>query len=147
VCNTEKMKIVKLYSMAASCYFGKNTRWCTTSRDKNDNMFNAYNDDGDIFVILDKANNRRWQFFFCTTITPDEWSYQNEEEDAHDELEFRKECVDACQFMDEKDSPVPPLKVMDGQAWQAIYRFSAGRDFNRTMDDWVTINELGRSLK
>jgi hypothetical protein len=46
----------------ASCYYGVNTRWCTASRDNN--MFDNYNRDGPLYIILHKPSNTRWQFHF-----------------------------------------------------------------------------------
>jgi len=67
--------IVKLKTEEAACYYGKGTKWCTAS--DNNNMFNRYNDEGPIYVILDHVNNRKFQVQVTT-----------------------------AQFMDEKDEPV-----------------------------------------
>lgn len=37
-----------------------NTRWCTAA--KKDNMFDEYNKEGPLYIILHKPTNRRWQF-------------------------------------------------------------------------------------
>ena len=43
----------------AAAYFGKNTNWCTTS-----GMFNHYNDEGNLIIILRRKDGKRWQFHF-----------------------------------------------------------------------------------
>lgn len=59
--NTAEYKIVVPLTQEASCYFGVNTRWCTASTGSY-NYFDDYNKRGPLYIILDKANNQRWQF-------------------------------------------------------------------------------------
>jgi hypothetical protein len=75
VFESDAYSIVKLKTMAAACAYGKGTRWCTAG--VKDNMFDHYNKRGPLYVILDHANNRKYQLQLKTG-----------------------------QFMDEKDSPV-----------------------------------------
>lgn len=110
VVDNSQMKIVQPLTMAASCHFGRNTRWCTAARDKDDNQFAAYASTGPLFIILDKANNRRWQFYFDTE------SY-----------------VPENQFMDEKDHEVNPRKVMNGEPFKLIRNWS-DPDLEAVMD-------------
>ncbi|MCS7317741.1 MAG: hypothetical protein NZZ41_05470 [Candidatus Dojkabacteria bacterium] len=74
--NDPDIKIVVPKTERASCYFGRNTRWCTAATNSR-NYFKAYNRKGRLYIILDKKNNRKFQFHFNT-----------------------------FQFMDEKDSPI-----------------------------------------
>ena len=71
-------KIVIPTTEEASCHFGRNTQWCTAASES-DNAFNSYYQMGDLYIILDKRNNRRWQ-------------YQVQEN----------------QLMDERDAPINP---------------------------------------
>ncbi len=84
--NNDWVKIVIPYTIDAAQFFGRGTRWCTAS--KEDNMFMEYAEDGPLFNILFKGEDRRWQFHF----------------ESH-------------QFMDERDTDIVegPLldKVMD----------------------------------
>lgn len=48
-------------SVEAAQYWGRNTRWCTSAL--TDNAFDNYNE-GPLYIIVDKLNNRRWQFYF-----------------------------------------------------------------------------------
>jgi hypothetical protein len=57
-----EIKIVNPHTEAASCFFGRNTKWCTAARE--DNQFDHYDEMGSIFIILFKKENRRWQWHF-----------------------------------------------------------------------------------
>jgi hypothetical protein len=63
VYNTPEWKVVIPKTHAASCYFGKNTEWCTTATDNSD-YFDEYSEDGPLYIILQKKTNKRWQFHF-----------------------------------------------------------------------------------
>lgn len=56
----ETTKIVRVYTWAASCYFGRNTRWCTAA-DNDSETFRNYVEDSALVICLDKATNSRWQ--------------------------------------------------------------------------------------
>ena len=47
----------------AAKILGRNTQWCTSSRES-DTYFRSYTSNAPLYVILDKKNNRRWQFYF-----------------------------------------------------------------------------------
>ncbi len=61
ILNSSKYKIVVPLTMAASCHFGINTQWCTAAT-RGHNYFDEYNAKGPMYIILDKANNQRWQY-------------------------------------------------------------------------------------
>ena len=48
--------IVQPYTHGASCYYGRNTKWCTTSKD-NSGYFDKYSKDGNLYYIIDKKSN------------------------------------------------------------------------------------------
>jgi hypothetical protein len=58
--NDNDIKIVRPLSHAASCYFGRNTKWCTTSKN-NPEIFDDYAR-GPLYIILIKKLNKRYQF-------------------------------------------------------------------------------------
>lgn len=60
ITNTDGVKIIKLASKDASCYFGRGTRWCTAARE--DNMFEEYNKQGPLFVVI--VDGTKYQFHF-----------------------------------------------------------------------------------
>lgn len=59
-----RYRIIIPFTQKAENYFGVNTKWCTTS--ENGEAFGQYIAKGPLFIILDKPNNRRWQFHFET---------------------------------------------------------------------------------
>lgn len=80
----------------AAIYYGKNTRWCTAATSSN-NMFDQYNDEGPLYIIIDKAKNVKYQFHF-----------------------------ESGQYMDEKDKQLaePVLRTigMSQETAQAIFK-------------------------
>lgn len=74
--------VVRVTSHAASCHFGKNTRWCTAAKNDSE-TFKDYKNRGWLVIILDKPTNKRWQMFIP---------------------EFDREV----EFMDERDQDVRP---------------------------------------
>jgi hypothetical protein len=47
-------------SKRASCIIGKGTQWCTAA-EESDNYFDSYNEEGKLYVIIDKENNNKYQ--------------------------------------------------------------------------------------
>ncbi len=62
VYDDSEWKIIVPKTEEASCHYGINTRWCTAA--KENNMFDDYNEDGPLYIILQKSTNTRWQFQF-----------------------------------------------------------------------------------
>lgn len=52
--------ILKVKTKEAACYYGAGTRWCTAA--DNNNMFAQYNKQGPLYILIDKKNNRKYQF-------------------------------------------------------------------------------------
>jgi hypothetical protein len=90
VVDNDKWRIIIPKTEKASCYFGVNTRWCTAAT-KSENRFDSYNSEGDLYIILLKKENKRWQFFM-----------------ANDYSEF--------EFKDELDK-----EVEDYKKWMSMY--------------------------
>jgi len=76
--DTEHWTTIIPHSVAAACAYGAGTRWCTTN--KSGNMFNSYNKDGPMHIMVPKAPK-----------------YPGEKYQFH---------LHSNQFMDPKDSPV-----------------------------------------
>ncbi|GHT21688.1 hypothetical protein FACS189430_02150 [Bacteroidia bacterium] len=53
--------VIHPLTKAASCYYGKGTQWCTAATNGN-NQFNRYNSQGKLYVIINKTNDRKFQF-------------------------------------------------------------------------------------
>ena len=79
--NDSEYKIVIPVTHEASCFFGKNTRWCTTSQ--NDPKYHdEYTQDGPLYIILHKPTNTRWQFHFPSG------QYMDERDEDIDVVDF-----------------------------------------------------------
>lgn len=48
--------VVQAKTHKASCYYGANTKWCTTS--ESPDYFNKYTSNGDLYYVIDKKNRR-----------------------------------------------------------------------------------------
>lgn len=81
----DELKIVVPKTKAASCYFGRNTQWCTAATSSY-NMFYFYNKAGPLYIVLLKKENRRYQ------------------------LQFRE--GNNSQFMDERDTPIKLIDLV-----------------------------------
>lgn len=88
--DTPTLKVVIPRSHKAACWWGKNTQWCTASS-KDAKLFNHYNSQGPLYVVLDKPTNRRWQLHF-----------------------------ESAQFMDENDNPIRGWNNFPMEAFDAI---------------------------
>ena len=74
--------IIHVKTEEASCYYGANTKWCTSG--KTGNMFGIYSRPGPIMIIIDKNANKKYQLRL--TNMPD---IKNELKDELDEnLDF-----------------------------------------------------------
>ena len=63
--------VVVPHTQEASCYYGKNTQWCTAATDSY-NMFNQYNNKGTLFINIRKTDGKKFQFHFETNSFMDE---------------------------------------------------------------------------
>ena len=79
--NDSEIKVIVPKTEKASCFFGRNTKWCTAAT-KGSNMFSEYAEKGDLYIVLIKKNNERYQFHFETN-----------------------------QYMDQEDEPINPRKL------------------------------------
>lgn len=55
--------VVIPHTQEASCYYGKNTQWCTAATDSY-NMFHQYYKDGLLYININKKTNHKYQFHF-----------------------------------------------------------------------------------
>lgn len=69
----DQLRIIVPEDKTAACYYGQGTRWCTAST--NNNMFDRYNKDGAMYIILPKKpayTGEKYQFHFETKQFMDE---------------------------------------------------------------------------
>ena len=59
--NTANIKVVIPKTQDASCYFGRNTEWCTAASGSY-NYFEEYAKKGPLYILILKKENRRFQF-------------------------------------------------------------------------------------
>ena len=71
VYDDKEIKIVTPKTEEASCFFGRNTEWCTAAT-KSANLFDSYNSRGPLYILLIKHENTRYQFHFETGQLMDE---------------------------------------------------------------------------
>lgn len=88
-------KIVSPRTERASCYFGRNTKWCTAG--KHGSEFEYYNSMGPLFIFLDKRKNKRWQLH---------WNLEHTHIWQDDYYDDDEDIEEFFQFMDEEDRPV-----------------------------------------
>ena len=63
--------VIVPHSQEASCYYGKNTQWCTAATGSQ-NYFNYYNGQGLLYININKKTNKKYQFHFETNSFMDE---------------------------------------------------------------------------
>ena len=56
--------VVVPYSEEAAKLYGKGTKWCTAA--ENDNMYEYYADQGDLYILIRKSDGAKFQFHFET---------------------------------------------------------------------------------
>ena len=67
--------IIVPHTEEASCYYGKGTQWCTAANNGN-NMFEYYNDNGNLYININKLTHEKYQFHFETDSFMDETDSQ-----------------------------------------------------------------------
>lgn len=124
----------------ASCYYGKGTQWCTAA-DKSSNMFDYYNEQGNLYINIDKTTHEKYQFHFETDSFMDEtdspienpifktigfndnileWYKENVEE-------WQKLCDETITIMtSDDDNDIILRKRIDSEYWDLEERDSAG---------------------
>ena len=63
--------IIIPHTKEASCYYGKGTQWCTAA-DYGNNMFDYYNNQGSLYININKVTKEKFQFHFETDSFMDE---------------------------------------------------------------------------
>lgn len=70
--------VIVPYTKEASCYYGKGTQWCTAA-EKSHNYFYQYNNQGPLYININKTDGSKYQFHFETDSFMDENDYEIEE--------------------------------------------------------------------
>jgi hypothetical protein len=107
--NNAQYKVLIPLTKQASCYFGVNTQWCTAAT-ASTNYFDSYNNQGPLFIILEKATNTRWQFQPATR------SFMDEADRPIDLKLFLQNHPDIAKlFMDLDGKPLAKVETVDGE--------------------------------
>ena len=80
--------IVSPKTHRASCYYGANTKWCTSSRDIG--QYKHYTNSGILFYLINKKNNEKLAIyipFFSSPITPNRVRQSIESLEVFNELD------------------------------------------------------------
>jgi hypothetical protein len=84
IMETNDWLVIQPTTEESACYYGANTKWCTAS--KENSMFNYYNEQGPLYIFINKKDNSKFQFH-----------------------------AQSFQFMDVLDNPIAPKKVFDDE--------------------------------
>ena len=84
IMETNDWLVIQPTTEESACYYGANTKWCTAS--KENSMFNHYNEQGPLYIFINKKDNSKFQFH-----------------------------AQSFQFMDELDKPIAPKEVFDDE--------------------------------
>ena len=84
IMETNDWLVIQPTTEESACYYGANTKWCTAS--KENSMFNHYNEQGPLYIFINKKDNSKYQFH-----------------------------AQSLQFMNELDESVAPKKVINDE--------------------------------
>lgn len=147
--------IIPLTKQAAR-FYGAGTKWCTSARNDEDNMFDSYTKRGYLYMFM--KGNEKFQWWAATDAYSDakdeykEWEKAGGHEMTHDEEGYWEEGIgdqsyltdsEVVQFMDELDHPVRTIKVIPPEVWKATFQapFTKGdavkfKDSQASLADW-----------
>ena len=66
-------------TMEAAQIYGEHTKWCTAAENPDDNMFDYYNEQGPLYININKKDNRKYQFHFESESFMDEEDFNIDE--------------------------------------------------------------------
>ena len=69
--NSSDWEIVIPKTWEASKLYGANTQWCTASKESS-NFFDTYSSEGNLYILINKPSNRKFQFHFPSNQFMDE---------------------------------------------------------------------------
>lgn len=129
----------------ASCYYGRGTKWCTSAT-KSENKFEFYNNQGKLYINIDKQKGKKYQFFFENREFNDEKNepimspiYKNIGMDKGI-LEWYNRTVKGglamliCEYISEKDEEGDSIIVIEGK--YNIIRKDGNFIWRRKIGDW-----------
>lgn len=145
--DNDRVRVVIPRTEAAAKYFGKNTRWCTSAQ--NNNQFATYQKYGELYIILFKAENVRWQWCF-------EVEQFMDAKDVDNQADIRETLPQYPELMDIWDAQW--RKVLTGRSssssagqTEVNMNMAIGKMFRPTLEDWTYLFDrciyVNRALK
>ena len=150
----DRFLIIRPLSHTSSCYYGANTKWCTTTRD-NEDYFNRYTSKGKLYYIIDKKSSDRTYGKMALLIpfgngTPEVYNQQDGGERYAFLLERFSPIKDEIQKLTEKGDDYETLKKVKGNPKLSMYESLNSDFFDRFDGENVILNfsdELTNFLK
>ena len=150
----DRFLIIRPLSHTSSCYYGANTKWCTTTRD-NEDYFNRYTSKGKLYYIIDKKSSDRTYGKMALLIpfgngTPEVYNQQDGGERYAFLLERFAPIKDEIQKLTDKGDDYETLKKVKGNPKLSMYESLNSDFFDRFDGENVILNfsdELTNFLK
>lgn len=150
----DRFLIIRPLSHTSSCYYGANTKWCTTTRD-NDDYFNKYTSKGKLYYIIDKKSSDKTYGKMALLIpfgngTPEVYNQQDGGERYAFLLERFAPIKDEIQKLTDKGDDYETLKKVKGNPKLSMYESLNSDFFDRFDGENVILNfsdELTNFLK
>jgi hypothetical protein len=150
----DRFLIIRPLSHTSSCYYGANTKWCTTTRD-NEDYFSRYTSKGKLYYIIDKKSSDKTYGKMALLIpfgngTPEVYNQQDGGERYAFLLERFAPIKDEIQKLTKKGDDYETLKKVKGNPKISMYESLNSDFFDRFDGENVILNfsdELTNFLK
>lgn len=150
----DRFLIIRPLSHTSSCYYGANTKWCTTTRD-NEDYFDRYTSKGKLYYIIDKKSSDRTYGKMALLVpfgngTPEVYNQQDGGERYAFLLERFAPIKDEIQKLTDKGDDYETLKKVKGNPKLSMYESLNSDFFDRFDGEKVILNfsdELTNFLK
>jgi len=100
ILDTDNVQVVIPFNRQTSCYFGRNTRWCTAGKERN--AFTNYSERGNLFIIIPKRPTRPTEKY---QLWIENQKPYGENKEGDNKTELNDELKDFS-FMNEEDTRV-----------------------------------------
>lgn len=120
----DRWLVIVPFTKEAAMEYGKHTKWCTSGRE--DNRFDRYvRERGNLYIMVDKAENKKYQF------QPSTWEFNNEKNESADINNIDGATPGLIDFIDHELFRMDKDITLKREAyWNAIInrRLKAGED-------------------
>jgi len=130
--NTSTYIVVTPNTMFASQYYGAGSDWCTARQDDYRNMFNSYDRDGKIYIIMNKSTKEKFQLWKSNNNKKSEYKNKNNEDfSPFDEFGDDEDMMDWMRT----EKFTHPNEVTEEQATEYAIEFLDDVKFYKHDDD------------